>query len=53
MTLTELEDRLTEWHRKKYNRTDIDLLRTAAKAGEEVGEVLKATLKGDTENLKE
>lgn len=53
MTLEELHSRLRNWHFIKHGRHTVDLVRTALKTSEEVGEIAKAVLKADTENAAE
>jgi NTP pyrophosphatase (non-canonical NTP hydrolase) len=53
MTLEHVEQRLRDWHLTRYKSVDPDMVRIALKACEEVGEIAKAVLKGDHQNLRE
>jgi NTP pyrophosphatase (non-canonical NTP hydrolase) len=53
VTLTELNERLCKWHVNKYGKSDVDMVRTALKTVEELGEAAKAILKRDWENAAE
>lgn len=48
-----LEDRLADWHLRKYGDRPVDVWRTLAKALEEMGEVARALLKNDRANALE
>lgn len=50
--MKELEQQLADWHFRRFGAV-IDPLRTALKLSEESGEVAKAVLRGDRENLEE
>lgn len=53
MTLDQLNIALTEWHRDKYGTAVPDMVRTALKGAEEMGEIAKAVLRVDRDNLEE
>lgn len=50
--MDEIEERLKKWHSRKFPK-GIDPVRTALKICEESGEIAKAVLREDWENLEE
>lgn len=53
MKIEQLESRLSQWHWEKYGTTVPDMVRTALKGCEEMGEIAKAILTKDKKNLRE
>jgi len=49
----EIEERLRKWHDHKFGPGRFDTVRTALKGAEEMGELAKAVLKCDWENVEE
>ena len=53
MRYDQIEHRLADWDFRKNGKKPVDLQRAVVKLMEEVGELARAILKGDTENAKE
>lgn len=53
MRYDQIEHKLADFHRRRYDNKPVDLQRSCVKLLEEAGELARAILKGDIENAKE